>query len=238
MPRTRLLFPKDTTVADMLKRLGGISPRRVRMNPLAGTATERDLLAVLDHTNRLCELVDGTLVEKVTGYEGGYLALWLGGLMSVHAEEHDLGIAAGADAAVRLMPGLVRIPDVSFVGWDRLPKRKCPKKPIPDLVPHLAVEVLSEGNTPAEMQRKLREYFLAGVEIVWMVDPETRVVDVYTAPDKRKRLREADILDGGDHLPGFRLPLQRLFARIDMPSTRNRRPRRGRGTKSRRRNAP
>jgi Uma2 family endonuclease len=235
MPRTRSPFPKDATVADVLKQLGGISPRRVRMNPVPGTATERDLLAELDHTNRLCELVDRTLVEKVMGYEEGYLALWLGGLISVYAEENDLGIAAGADAALRLMPGLVRIPDISFVGWDRLPKRKCPKKRIPDLVPHLAVEVLSEGNTPAEMQRKLKDYFLAGVEIVWMVDPDSRWVDVYTAPDEHQRIAEADTLDGGDLLPGFRLPLQRLFARIDMPSAGSRRSRRGQRTRRPRR---
>ncbi len=60
MPRTRSPFPKDATMADTLNQLGDIPPNRVRMNPLPGTATERDLLAVLDHTNRLCELVDGT----------------------------------------------------------------------------------------------------------------------------------------------------------------------------------
>jgi Uma2 family endonuclease len=223
MLRSRSPFPKNASLADVLMQLGGISPRRVRVNPPPGTATERDLLTVLDHTNRLCELVDGTLVEKVMGYEEGYLALWLGGLISVYAEEHDLGIAAGADATMRLMPGLVRIPDISFVGWDRLPRRKCPKGPVPDLVPHLAVEVLSEGNTPAEMQRKLREYFLAGVETVWMVDPDNRSVDVYAAPDKQKRLTEADTLDGGDLLPGFRLPLKRLFARVEKPQRQRRR---------------
>jgi Uma2 family endonuclease len=225
MPRTRSPFPKDATVADLLKQLGDIPPRRVRMNPAPGTATERDLLAVLDHTNRPCELVDRTLVEKPMGYEEGHLALWLGGLMAVHAEEHDLGIAAGADASVRLMPGLVRIPDVSFVGWERLPNRKCPKKPIPDLVPHLAVEVLSAGNTPEEMERKLKEYFLAGVEAVWMVDSDERIVDIYTAPDAYTRLTEADTLDGGNLLPGFRLPLQRLFARVEKSPPRRRRSR-------------
>ncbi len=223
MPRTRSPFPKDATVADALKQLGDISPRRVRIYPPLGTATERDLLTDLDHGNRLCELVDGILVEKIMGYEEGHLALWLGGLISVYAEEHDLGIAAGADATMRLMPGLVRIPDVSFVGWDRLPNRKCPKEAIPDLVPHLAVEVLSEGNTPAEMERKRKEYFRAGVEIVWIVDPDRRIVDVYTAPDEHSRLMETDTLDGGDLLPGFRLPLDRLFARVEKRQRRRRR---------------
>jgi Uma2 family endonuclease len=228
MPRLRSPFPKDATLADALKQLGDVSPRRVRMNPAPGTATERDLLAVLDHTNRLCELVDATLVEKIMGYEEGHLALWLGGLLSVFAEEHDLGIAAGADGTMRLMPGLVRIPDVSFVGWDRLPRRKCPREPIPNLVPHLAVEVISEGNTPAEIERKLKEYFIAGVEIVWIVDPDERHVDVHTAPDKYQRLTERATLDGGNLLPGFRLKLERLFARVEKRQPRRRRLRRRR----------
>jgi Uma2 family endonuclease len=232
MPRTRTRspFPKDATVADVLKQLGGISPRRIRMHPLPGKATERDLLAIRDHQNRPCELVDKMLVEKVMGFEEGYLALWLGGLISIYADEHDLGIAAGADATVRLMPGLVRIPDVSFVGWERLPKRKCPNKPIPDLVPHLAVEVLSEGNTEGEIERKLKEYFQAGVELVWLVDPDRRVVDIHTAPDQSTRLTQKDTLDGGTLLPGFQLPLKRLFARLDVPRpAARRRPRRKRG---------
>jgi Uma2 family endonuclease len=225
VPRRRSLFPKDATLADALKQLGGISPRRVRMYPAPGTATERDLLALLDHRNRLCELVDGILVEKNMGYEEGHLALWLGGLISSYAEEHDLGIAAGADATMRLMPGLVCIPDVSFVGWERLPRRKCPKEPIPHLVPHLAVEVLSEGDTPGEIQRKLKEYFLAGVEVVWIVDPERRRVDTYASPDEPTRLTETDTLDGGHLLPGFAVPLQRLFARVEkrQPKRRGRR---------------
>jgi Uma2 family endonuclease len=230
MPRTRSPFPKDATLADALQQLGDIPPHRIRMDPLPGTATERDLLAVLDHTNRLCELVDRTLVEKIMGYEEGHLALWLGGLLSVFAEEHDLGIAAGADGTMRLMPGLVRIPDVSFVAWERLPRRKCPREAIPDLVPHLTVEVVSEGNTVAEITRKLKEYFLAGVEVVWIVDPDHRIVDVHTAPDKFTRLTEADTLDGGKLLPGFRLPLERLFARVEKRQSRRRRLRRKRNS--------
>jgi Uma2 family endonuclease len=45
---------------------------------------------------------------------------------------------------------------------------------IPDLAPDLAVEVLSEGNTKAEMVRKVREYFEAGVRLVWLTDPKKR----------------------------------------------------------------
>ena len=91
MPRTRSLFPKDATVADVLQQLGDIPPHRVRVHPALGKATERDLLAVLDHTNRPCELVDGTLVEKPRGYLESYLASELIRLLGNFVEEHDLG---------------------------------------------------------------------------------------------------------------------------------------------------
>ena len=60
---------------------------------------------------------------------------------------------------------MVRIPDVAFVSWDRLPGGKRPNGPIPHLVPDLVVEMLSKSNTKREMDRKLREYFEAGVAI-------------------------------------------------------------------------
>ena len=64
--------------------------------------------------------------------------------------------------------------NVSFISWQRLPGGELPKKPIPNLVPDLAVEVLSKGNTKAEMRRKLHEYFQAGVRLVRPIDPTTR----------------------------------------------------------------
>ena len=66
-----------------------------------------------------------------------------------------------------------------FHSWNRLPGRESPKEPIPDLAPDLAVEVLSEGNTKAEMTRKVREYFDAGVILVWLIDPRKRTAQVF-----------------------------------------------------------
>lgn len=229
MPRTRSPFPKDATVADALKQLGDIPPSRVRMHPMPGTATERDLLAVLDHGNRLCELVDQTLVEKPMGTMESCLAGDLIRLLGNFVVERDLGILTAPDGTLRLMPGLVRLPDVAFISWNQLPSRKYPNEPIASLIPELAVEVLSESNTRGEMERKLKEYFLVGSQVVWLVDPESRTVDVHSAPDRFVSLQEGDVLDGGHVLPGFRLPLEQLFARVEKPQPRRRRPRRKRG---------
>ena len=231
MPRTRSPFPKDATMADALKQLGDIPPSRVRMHPMPGTATERDLLAVLDHGNRLCELVDQTLVEKPMGTLESCLAGDLIRLLGNFVVQHDLGIVTAPDGTLRLMPGLVRLPDVAFISWNQLPSRKYPNEPIASLIPDLAVEVLSESNTRGEMERKLKEYFLTGTQLAWIVDPIKRIVDVHTSLDQFNRLKEGESLDGGSVLPGFRLPLDQLFARVDKPRrSPGRRPRRKRGS--------
>ena len=72
---------------------------------------------------------------------------------------------------MRLFPGQVRIPDVAFISWKRYPKGKRRRGEIPTVAPDLVVEILSKGNTPKEMKRKLDEYFQAGVRLVWYVNP-------------------------------------------------------------------
>ena len=89
------------------------------------------------------------------------------------------------------------------------------------LVPDLAVEVISGSNTPKEMAEKLREYFEKGVRLVWFVRPKTRVVDVYTAPDRFTRLTVSMRLDGGNVLPGFSVLVGELFdCQSDHPPAR------------------
>jgi Uma2 family endonuclease len=222
--------PRTWYLTDFLKHLGNISPDRIRMYPWPGTAVEADVTAIQEHEDRLCELIDGVLVEKVMGYQEGFLAALLIRLLGNFAEEHDRGVVNGADATMRLMPGLVRIPDVSFVPWSKFPRRLIPKTPIPDLVPDLAVEVLSAGNTPEEMERKLKDYFFSGVKLVWYVDPAKRCVVVYTSPESCVVLDESQTLDGGEVLPGFTLPLEKLFARVprDEPKPSPARPKKKR----------
>jgi Uma2 family endonuclease len=223
MLRSRSAFPKDATVADLLKQLGGVSPRRVRVNPPLGMATERDVLDILDHENRLFELVDGTLVEKPMGFLESCLASELIRLLGNFVAEKDLGVVSAPDGTLRLMSGLVRMPDVAFISWKQLPDQKLPNEPIASLIPELAVEVLSESNTRGEMKRKLGEYFSTGTLLVWIVDPVKRTVDVHTASDKFTRLKEGETLDGGTLLPGFRLPLKKLFARVEKPQRQRKR---------------
>jgi Uma2 family endonuclease len=207
-------FAPVETLAELMGRVRDVPPERIRMRPYPGTATERDLIeAVESKSGQLCELVDGVLVEKPVGYYESRLAFVLIGFLDVFLRDHDIGIGLGPDAMIRTMHGQVRLPDVSFVAWSHFPDRLLPAGAILNVIPDLAVEILSPTNTRAEMERKRREYFSGGARLVWEVDPDGRRVRVYAAPEQFTEITEDGQLDGGTVLPGFVLPVRAWFDR-------------------------
>ena len=183
-------------------------------DPAPGSATVTDWERANRRRDGLYELVGGTLIRRA----GSDLAAWLGGQILTaigNAVQEGRGgyvfdarrpVAAGGD--LRLPSGsYVRAADLpNGLGNDRFSKA----------VPALVVEVLSPGNTRAEMERKRSVYFAAGVELVWEADPLARTVVVWTGPDADTTLREGDALTGGSVLPGFSVALDDLFAGADL----------------------
>jgi Uma2 family endonuclease len=208
---------KETaTLADLVEQLGNIALSRIRTNPPLGTADVEDVIRVEDSGEQCCELVDGVLVEKAMGYLESMLAGVILTALNNFVRPQNLGIVLGADGTLNILPRQVRVPDVSFIGWERFPDGRPPQVAIPSIAPDLAAEVISPGNTTGEMQRKLRDYFDAGVRLVWYVDPKSRTVTVYTSVDQSSVLTVEDTLDGGDVLPGFELPLVDLFGSVEV----------------------
>src|SRR5882724_12337579 len=150
--------PKIKTLAELLDRLGGVPSERIRFQPAPGTATVNDVLRIEAREDRLCELVDGVLVEKPMGFTESRIAILLGTALTKFVEKHDLGIVTGESGMIRMPSNLVRIPDVAFFAWRHFPRRQLPDEGAPEIAPDLAVEVLSKSNTPREMERKLGEY--------------------------------------------------------------------------------
>src|SRR5262245_56735409 len=173
---------RGETMADLLDRLGGIDPQRVRLKPPPGEATEADVDRLRNTTRRLYELVEGTLVEKAMGFRESIVAVAIINLLGSFVKANDLGLVTAPDGMMRLAAGLVRIPDVSYFSWSRFSERRITIDPIPDFAPDLAIEVLSAGNSRREMERKLAEYFAAGVRLAWLIDPATQTAEVYTSP--------------------------------------------------------
>ncbi len=205
-------LPQSDSLADMLHRLGDVPLERVLAHPAPGTATSEDVLRLCDGDDkRLCELVDGVLVEKAMGHRESRLAFWLGVQIAKYLETNPLGILTGADGPYSLEEEQIRFPDVAFISWDNIPSDADPNTPMPDWTISLAVEAISPGNTRGEMKRKLKDYFAASVELVWYLYPIERVVRVYTSEVDCQTLTDADELDCGDVLPGFRVSVRELF---------------------------
>ena len=164
--------------------------------------------------DQLHEIVRGERVEKPR--KRAFEARLAGVL------DQQLGAHARANGLGRVVPeSLFRIgatgetqrrPDVAFVSYERWPRgRRITSENAWDVVPDLAIEVVSPTNTAGEVVDKVFEYFEAGVRRVWVVFPKRRKVYVYESAAKLRVLVLGDELDGEDVLPGFRLALVELF---------------------------
>lgn len=104
----------------------------------------------------------------------------------------------------------VRPPDVAFVSRGRIPPGGFGPGWIP-LAPDFAVEVLSPSEPASDTEEKLADYSAAGTRLLWVIDPAKRLVTIYAADAPTRWVREGEMLDGGDVLPGFTLAVDALF---------------------------
>ena len=215
---------KTWTVADLYHRFGPIPFERIRQNPSPGSGTVDDVVRLNDHEDRLSQNWSTVSWWKEdVGLQESMIAVKIGSLFSAFVEPRGLGLVAGADGTIQLDINLVRIPDVSFISWERVPGGEVPQEPVPLLVPDLAVEVINLANTRKEMDEKLQEYFDKGVRLVWYVRPRSRVVDVYSGPDHFVRLTASMRLDGGEVLPGLSVQVGELFESPKRPTANGQR---------------
>jgi Uma2 family endonuclease len=115
----------------------------------------------------------------------------------------DTGYVLGRD------PDTLRGPDVSFVRSERASQLD-PERDIPG-APDLAVEIVSPNDSAQDLNKKVRQYLNAGCQVVWVVYPVTREVEVFEAGGGMRRLTEEDSLEAPDLLPGFRHPVRGLL---------------------------
>lgn len=208
-------LPAEWSLADLQRFLGDVPAHRIRLFPYPGTATEDDAVELQDHEGLHCELVDGVLVEKDMASYKSLLGGMLVTLINIYLQSNPLGIVLPGDGPLRILPTRMRMPDVSFIRWERFPGRKLPtNQRVYRVVPDLVVEILSAGNTRGEMDLKLSEYRRAGVPLIWYIDPHARSAVIYTADGRSGSIDEGGSLDGRDVLPGFTLILRDLFNRF------------------------
>jgi Uma2 family endonuclease len=162
----------------------------------------------------LYEIVNGQRVEKPPmGFYECRIAALLCYYLEHFARAQQLGRAC-VEALFRLVNGgaIERRPDVAFVSYQRWPKaRKMPRAKAWDVVPDLAVEVISRTNFAEDVLVKVHEYLRAGVQRVWVIYPVLGQVHVHESPTAIRIYDRQGELDGGSILPGFRLPVAALF---------------------------
>ena len=133
------------------------------------------------------ELVNGELVEKNMGWQSSRIGAELLVVLGSYVRQHGLGWVNGPDAAYQCFedslpddPDRIRKPDVSFISLDRLPPEDEPTGYC-EVVPDLAVEVVSPNDTIYELTEKIDEYLKAGVKLIWVIVPNTKIVRIYRA---------------------------------------------------------
>ncbi|MCS7031042.1 MAG: Uma2 family endonuclease [Gloeomargarita sp. SKYG116] len=173
--------------------------------------TDAEWLALPQDGHRY-ELVNGELVDMGSaGMAHGEIGAYLGGCLAIYVRRHKLGIVCDGSTAFTLKSGNRRSPDIAFVRRERLQGFTQPFHGFFAGSPDLVVEILSPGNTVAEMHEKIEEYFQNQTRLVWVIHPAERFVLVYHQPEPDSFLRINDILDGEDVVPGFTLPVAELF---------------------------
>ncbi|MFO0890622.1 MAG: Uma2 family endonuclease [Isosphaeraceae bacterium] len=161
----------------------------------------------------LYEVVDGRVVEKGPGALETFLFSRLMLSLAPFVDEARLGrVVQQMLFALRPSPELKRRPDLAFVSADRWPLgKRVPRTEAWDVVPDLAVEVISRSSSADEVAKQIEDYFHAGSRRVWGVYPVTSKVHVYESPTRVTILQVGDDLQGDPLIPGFRLPLANLF---------------------------
>jgi Uma2 family endonuclease len=145
-----------------------------------------------------------------TGGDAGPVGAAFTSYLFQHVKPRRLGRVYSAESGFIIFPGreLLRAPDVAFVRADRVPHGI---RGFPQLAPDLVVEVISPTDVKIAVMTKADMWLDAGVRLVWVADPDDQTITVL-GPDRTSRLlRQGDVLDGGEVLPEFRVPVLDFF---------------------------
>lgn len=174
--------------------------------------TLEEFRALPEEDEYLVELVDGRLVrEPRPGGRHGVLVALISRILLDYADRAGGMVVAEGGFVLGEERPTVRGPDVAYIR-DAEERYGAPEGFITG-APDLAVEVVSPGNSAAEIRQKVIEYFDSGSSQVWVVHPRTRTVVVHRSASEARVLREHERIDGGRLLPGLDLPVSEVFGR-------------------------
>lgn len=176
-----------------------------------GLMTASELLQ-LDLPGKSTELVRGRLiVREPPGTYHGLVQSNLHIQVGTFVQANRLGAVFGQDTGFQIAsnPDTVRAPDLAFVSRERV--ALITPRGYAALAPDLVAEILSHDDRPGEVMTKVGEWLGAGVQIVWVIDPERRTAHVHRGDGSIAVIASDGALDGEPLLPGFVCPLAELF---------------------------
>ncbi len=166
-----------------------------------------------EYLGKPAELIRGEVHERMpAGERHGRVAGRIGVRTGYYALTQNLGESYIAEVGFVLRTSRgesVRAPDFAFIRKERLPQ--VPSEQFSRVVPDLVLEVRSPSDTDAYLQDKVAEWLEAGVQVVWVADPDQRTITVYRADGTVEVLTEQDMLRGAPVLPGFEMPVREAF---------------------------
>ncbi len=164
------------------------------------------VIGLPENDDHLFELINGEMVEKMPTQEHGELAAWIASLLLNFIRPRNLG-RVGVEIRHEKPDDTKNssLPYVSFIAGNT-PRLKTS---VPQM-PTLAVEIKSPTDSLKKLRDKAHYYLLNGTLMVWLLNPEKKLVEVFTLDDEYI-LTENDTLDGGNVLPGFTLSVREIF---------------------------
>jgi Uma2 family endonuclease len=156
------------------------------------------------------ELDEGELIEMTRpAYKHNRVMSTLHLELGIYFRQSRIGEVLLSENLYALSPNTRRAPDLAVILGDR--HAELENATVIPIVPEIAIEILSPSETPRMIHRKLKQYFDAGVKEVWMIDTETRTVEIWTSPALPDHELTATEALTSRLLPGFALPLEKLF---------------------------
>ena len=195
----------ETTRTTEIPRTNSISKSNGQKRVRSEESIKRFLI-----NNKGYEFIDGKLEkrEMPTAKHSGIATRFVIKL-GIYLENNSIG-RVYCDNTLFTIGANKRIPDVSFVSAEKIPPTGEPMD-IWSFAPDLAVEVISPSERHNKVERKISDYFEAGVRQVWKIIPESKTLTIYFSATESKTLKEQDELTCEEILPGFRLRLSDIF---------------------------
>jgi Uma2 family endonuclease len=168
--------------------------------------------ASLDSSETFDELIRGALIQMPPpGARHGRLQARLARLLSDYVETDGRGtVVSGSGIWIQTEPDTVFAPDVAvFLGTQAAAIDE--PEGYERRIPLLVVEIISPSDTFSMVEDKIMTYLDAGVPAVVTVDPRRTVVSIYGQARNIRTLDESDVWDDPELLPGFSLPVARIF---------------------------